>query len=322
MTRRMILFSISLWCAGLVFFLTGSPSSLADELLTKTGKPLFLREESIMETTPVYWQGRAVLFGSIRLGGSTHTPDMLALRIVDLATGEPLATFGTGCSLGCAFVENTADGETFHVYAARQPEGETWFRDIIHFSSRDLVNWDESAAVAAENEHLLNSSVCRDGDGYLMSYESDTPVQFCFKFAKSRDLIHWEKAADTYYAGPDGKSYSACPMIRRCGDYYYVIYLKNYGDGHFFSDIIRSKDLVTWEPSPLNPILVPTEEEGINNSDVDLFEQDGKVRFVYATGDQQTWCDVRDAYFDGSLSEFFAACYPENGGKYGGWSDR
>ena len=299
-----------------LFFITvmtmlGAAAFAQEPLLVKEKTSVLSADASVMETTPVLWQGRAILFGSVRRGGSEHTPDQLALKLVDLATGESVAEFGAGHSLGCAYIERRDDGDLFHVFAACQPEGETWFRDIDHFSSRDLVTWQQSVALTHENEHLLNSSVCKDDDGYLMAYESDNPVSFCFKFARSADLNHWEKIPDACYAGPDGKSYSACPVIRYCAPYYYVIYLRQDGKGGYESAMIRSTNLRDWEASPKNPILAAGEGEGINNSDVDLFERDGKTWLFYAIGDQQGWCEVRRAVFDGSMQEFFAACYPE-----------
>lgn len=282
----------------------------ATPILTKEGAAFLSEDESIMETTPVIWQGDSVLFGSIRRGGSSHTPDQLALVVRNMKTGENIAEFGSGHSLGCAFIETKTDGDVFHVFAAEQPAGETWFRDIDHFSSRDLKTWKKSTALKNESEHLLNSSVCRDQSGYMMAYESDRPVGFCFKFARSNDLESWEKIPDVFYAGPDGKTYSACPVIRWFAPYYYVIYLRADGRGGYESALIRSKNLRQWEDSPLNPILKAGQNEGINNSDVDLFEEGGKTWLVYATGDQQTWCDIRRASFDGTMREFFESCYP------------
>ena len=73
----------------------------------------------------------------------------------------------------------------------------------------------------------------------------------------------------------------------------------------------RSKDLATWQLSPLNPILEASQGEGINNSDVDLFEWEGNTYVFYATGDQQTWGSVRVAMHVGSMEQFFEACFPE-----------
>ncbi|MDO5553335.1 MAG: hypothetical protein Q4G68_06200 [Planctomycetia bacterium] len=260
----------------------------------------------IMEVTPVVWENKPLLFCSKRPFVSDHTPQSLGLRIMDLTTGEFVSDFGQCHSLGCAII---ADG-CFHVYAARQESVDSWFLDIDHFSSSDLVNWKMEPAIIREGgEHLLNSSVCQDDQGYIMAYESDQPVGFCFKFARSNDLSHWTKIPNIAFAGPDQKSYSACPVIRYFAPWYYVIYLRA-DNGTYVSDLVRSKDLITWEASPNNPVLKATPEEGINNSDVDLFQWQGETILFYATGNQQTWTDVRKAVYPGPMKEFFESYYP------------
>ena len=76
------------------------------------------------------------------------------------------------------------------------------------------------------------------------------------------------------------------------------------------SFLARSKDLVGWELSPLNPILEAGPGEGINNSDVDLFEWEGNTYIYYATGDQATWGSVRVAMYVGLMRRFFEGCFP------------
>ena len=72
----------------------------------------------------------------------------------------------------------------------------------------------------------------------------------------------------------------------------------------------RSQDLASWELSPFNPILEASAGEGINNSDVDLFEYEGNTYLFYATGDQATWGAVRVVQYAGPMNEFFAGHFP------------
>jgi len=60
----------------------------------------------------------------------------------------------------------------------------------------------------------------------------------------------------------------------------------------------------------MNPILEAGPGEGHNNSDVDLFELDGKTYLFYATGDQATWCSLRMAMHPGPMKEFFEEWFP------------
>lgn len=105
----------------------------------------------------------------------------------------------------------------------------------------------------------------------------------------------------------ENHEYSACPVIRYFKPYYYVIYLHAPIDGHngWISYMVRSKNLENWELSPFNPILEAGAGEGKNNSDVDIFEYQGKTYLYYATGDQETWGTVRVAMFDGTEKAFF-----------------
>lgn len=44
---------------------------------------------------------------------------------------------------------------------------------------------------------------------------------------------------------------------------------------------------------------------------MDLFQYEGNTFVYYATGDQQTWGDVRVAEFHGPLRDFFTGYFPE-----------
>jgi hypothetical protein len=76
--------------------------------------------------------------------------------------------------------------------------------------------------------------------------------------------------------------------------------------------VARSKDLVTWDLSPTRgPMLEPTADEGINNTDADLFEFEGKTYIFYATSDQATWGNVRVAMYPGSMKSMLEGYFPE-----------
>lgn len=262
----------------------------------------------VMESSPLWYRGRLLLFHSHRVDTPRSDLNAMYLFLKDPATGRELSRFGQRHSLGSALVA----GERVHVFAAEH-SGNDWFHDIFHFWSDDLVHWNREPAIQRTGgEHLLNSSVCRDDSGYLMTYESDRPVSFCFKFARSRDLVTWDKVPGLTFRGT-GKEYSACPVIRYIKPYYYVIYLHAAIPGHngWISFLARSRDLAAWELSPKNPILEAGAREGRNNSDVDLIDIDGKTHVYYSTGDQQTWGELKEAIYPGSMAEFFESCFPE-----------
>lgn len=281
-------------------------SSASRPVLTK----LPMAFAKAMENTPVVFEGRPLHVLNRRDDAKNGTDEYVAsmyLYIVDLATGEEVCRFGQGHSFANAFV----DDSQLHVFAS-EGTNRDWFGSLYHFTTRDLKDWTRRPAIEREgDEHLFNASVCRDQQGFLMAYESNQPVQFCFKFARSTDLMQWEKLPGLIFTGIN-REYSACPVIRYFAPHYYVIYLHAPIAGHsgYVSFLARSADLATWELSPFNPILQAGPGEGINNSDVDLFEWEGKTYLMYATGDQATWGAVRIALYDGPMQEFFTRHFP------------
>jgi lysophospholipase L1-like esterase len=265
---------------------------------------------SLMENTPVVYQGRKLLVLNMRDDSKEKTGDFrkdMYLYIRDLATNKEIARFGWGHS----FVSALVNGDELNVFASEGSEKD-WMKSIYRFSSTDLKTWKRELAIPLDgNEHLFNCSVCRDDQGYLMAYESNLPLQWCFKFARSKDLAKWEKVPGLVVAGANGKEMSACPAIRYFKPYYYVITTtESPSKDSWFPRVIRSKDLETWQISPKNPFMTAEEGEGTNNSDVDLIELDGKTYVYYATGDQATWGHLKRAVYPGPMLEFFESYFP------------
>ena len=266
-----------------------------------------------MENTPVMYHSRALLVANHRPGGFEAKGEDAYLYIDDLQTGQEIARFGQGHSFVSAFV----NGDEMNAFALEFSN----FGHIIKSNgidriySTDLKNWKTAKVILPDNpemgESLFNSSVCRDDDGYVMVYETNQPVKFCFKFARSKDLSAWTKVSELAYTG-ENNEYSACPVIRYFKPYYYVIYLHRPIEGHngLVPFMSRSKDLREWELTPFNPIMEAGEGEGINNSDVDLFQYNGKTYIFYATGDQETWGTIRVAMYDGTEKAFFESHFP------------
>ena len=286
-----------------------APKQAASQRPKLTKVPLALGQA--MENSPVIFNSQPLLVMNHRDDTKVNTDaykSSMYLYVQDLVTGREVARFGTGHSFANAFV----NGSELNVFASEGTDRD-WFQSLYRFKSTNLTNWQRELAIPQEGkEHLFNASVCRDDQGYLMAYESDKPVQFCFKFARSSDLSRWEKLPGLIFTGMNNE-YSACPVIRYFAPYYYVIYLHAAIPGHtgWVSFLARSKDLATWELSPFNPILEAGAGEGINNSDVDLLEYEGNTYLFYATGDQATWGAVRTAQYAGPMKEFFVNHFPE-----------
>ena len=94
--------------------------------------------------------------------------------------------------------------------------------------------------------------------------------------------------------------------------------------------IVRSKDLIRWESSPLNPVMAASEEDkrianpklsdqqrkqiagavDRNNSDVDFCEFRGKTVISYSWGNQQGTEFLAGAEYDGPLEGFLKGFFP------------
>ncbi|MGV8139672.1 MAG: hypothetical protein AB2L20_31195 [Mangrovibacterium sp.] len=270
------------------------------------------KDREPMENTPVLFDSLLLMVANYRpSGGSPIDEKNSYLYVDDLKTGEEIVRFGPAHSFVSAFVND----HELNVFALDFSEsGKVWNSSGINrFVTKDLKNWHKEKVILPDgDENLFNTSVCKSELGYLMAYESDQPVQFCFKFARSRDLSKWEKISGLTFTGVNHE-YSACPVIRYFAPYYYVIYVHAPVSGHngWISYLSRSKDLVEWELSPFNPILEAEKREGKNNSDVDLLEYEGRTYLYYATGDQATWSTIRIAMYNGTMKKFFEDHFPE-----------
>ncbi|MBN2377429.1 MAG: hypothetical protein JXD22_13590 [Sedimentisphaerales bacterium] len=274
------------------------------------------------ECTPVMFNSRPLLVQNFDglFGAATCGPDCY-LFIEDIRTGDEVARFGYGFRFVSAFVE----GDMIHVYATENTCTE-WTKDVYHFWSTDLQTWQDELVITRDGgEHLFNTSVCKGPHGYIMGYDSNLPFQWCFKLARSKDLWHWEKIPDLIFADLVNHTVIGNPAIRYIAPYYYNIFgthrtgwpVSDY-EFHlpasmYFTCIMRSKDLVTWELSPTKyPMIDPVAGDGINATDADLFEYEGNTYIFYMTGNQQTWGTIRVAMYPEPMKECLEAYFPPN----------
>jgi len=272
-----------------------------------------------MENTPVVFEGRPLLVQNVR-PLNVKAADFY-LFVQDMRTGEELARFGETFSFVSAFVH----GDELNVFATENTDDD-WTHDIYRFHSTDLKQWDKQLAIPRkEGEHLFNASVCRDASGYVMAFESNKPVQWSFRFARSADMADWQEVEGINFSDVTEQTACANPAIRYFEPYYYVVYggwrwagpglWYEYGlpETKYVTFLARSRDLASWELAPTkHPMLDPVPGEGINNTDADLFEWEGNTYVYYATGDQQTWGTIRVAMYTGPMRKFLEACFPEN----------
>jgi hypothetical protein len=286
----------------------------------ESGKPLLIklpfafscvgRDPITVEHTPVIFNSQLLMVANLRSSVPGKESESY-LYVDDILKGQEIARFGNAH----AFVSAIVNGSELDVFALDFSEsGKVWESDgIDRFVTTDLKTWKQEKIILPEgNEKLFNNSVCKDDKGYVMAYESNLPVKFCFKFARSNDLSKWEKVDGLTYTG-EKDEYSACPVIRYFNPYYYVIYLHAPIKGYngWIPFLSRSKDLENWELTPFNPIMEATKGEGRNNSDFDILEYEGRTYLYYGDGDQATWGTICVAMYDGSMKKFYESYFPE-----------
>jgi hypothetical protein len=145
-----------------------------------------------------------------------------------------------------------------------------------------------SNIISSTKTKFFNTSLTYDAkrNNYVLAYEIDEPGLFPFsiRFLTSRDLRTWDQVDYTFH--PD--EYAACPTIRVIDGVYYLWYLERLKYSRVFvTKIARSHDLTNWQTSKIT-FLSSTKEEGINASDFDYINIDGKSHIFYATGNQLT----------------------------------
>lgn len=244
-----------------------------------------LQQTNTYEGTPVVFNGQQVNFEFLR--------DAHLVRVWDIETGSLINQFAWDYGFGAAFVDSQV-----YIFGS-DDSGQV----IVERHSSDLVSWSADTVVmtASAGQRFFNVSVAHGQTGYVLAYEvreTANGIGDSFRMAVSTDLHNWNTIGDVF-----DHAYSACPVVRYVNGYYYVIYLVN-EKNMFLSRIARSQDLITWEKST-EYVLEPDPGEGINTSDVDLYEWNGETMIYYYIGDQATWGGLGIAKFSGSMKDFF-----------------
>ena len=109
-----------------------------------------------------------------------------------------------------------------------------------------------------------------------------------------------------------------------------MFYLEEYPGPCYATCIARSTDLINWEYSPINPVLMYDDPEdrkiaspfltesereriraarNINNSDLEVCEYLGRTVMYYSWGDQLGTEFLAEASFEGTLQELLTAYF-------------
>lgn len=293
------------------------------------GRPLIRKlgtvDLDLVETTPVVLNGRLWRFEWVRQGvGQQYWDNRRAtnyFRFRDPATGEVTAPFADGHEFGSAFVHKGTVYVTGTLGRGR----------VNVFASRDLRVWETWTAIPAGRYGIFNTSVCRAGDEFVLIFEIDRPeseagAAFTARFAKSPDLRTWTLTPPECHYAKD--RYTAPHCLRWLDGWFYDFYLEAH-EGYEMR-VVRSRDLIRWEPSPLNPVLQASAEDkaianaklteaqrqsiadarNLNNSDLDFCEWQGRLTINYSWGNQQGVEHLAEAVYDGSEAQFLRGWFP------------
>jgi hypothetical protein len=178
--------------------------------------------------------------------------------------------------------------------------------------------------------------MCRADDRYVLMYELGKPPEevgkrFTARFAVSKDLRQWQITPKECNYAKD--RYTAPHCLRFLDGYFYNFYLediKSENTQFYETYVVRSKDLIHWESSPLNPVIRASEDDkkianlkltpdqqkdiaeavNINNSDIDFCEFEGQLIINYSWGNQKGTEYLAEAVYKGTLREFLTAWFP------------
>lgn len=298
----------------------------------KTLQKLGTVKVNVVESTPVVWKGNLLRFEWVRTdnwgGNGGITRKIGCYHFVDMETEQPLFEFADDHSFGCCI----AEGDKMYVLGTRGGGGGNV---LDTFWSTDLKNWEQSTALTfPEDIKLYNTSVCKADGKYVMAIEigGKNPAvgnPFTCVFAVSDDLISWT-LLDMMEHSFTRDRYSACPCIRYCDGYYYIICLFAAPYHRWVPYIARSRDLKDFEMGTVNPIMWPdyndktvihperfTKEEldyienavDCNNSDIDMCEINGKTLITYSWGNQLGKEFLALAEYDGTNEEFLKSFF-------------
>lgn len=245
------------------------------------------------ESSIVVWNGELMTVASTRELSTTQTGE----TTVKLYRGAEVISVPAP---RFAFISAIVDKDILYIFGTIQN------RYIQMVSSSNLYAW-TSPVTVFEVSGVYNTSVAKDGTGFIMAYETDIGVPYTVQFAKSKDLVNWLPVSVPFHLN----SYAACPTIRYIDGKYYVFYLSSIG-GKYVTLVERSNDLLSWEKTTSGyAVLAPEATEGINASDMDMTELNGVTYMVYSVGDQATWGRLRIAVFNGTFSQFVSALFSQ-----------
>jgi len=292
------------------------------------GRPLIEKMGTIdcdmVETTPVVFKDRLYRFEYVRANYWNNKTGDSYFRFVDHETGEKTTPFAKGYDFGSAYVSDNT------VYVTAVDEGDS--EQVYIFKSRDLENWEQWMAFKLPGWGMFNTSMIKVKNKFVLMFEvgkpeSEAGERFTARFATSEDLKTWDILSRDHNYARD--RYTAPHCLRYLDGYYYDFYLEAFHG--YEARVVRSKDLIHWEPSPLNPVLKASPKDkqiankslpdsliqkiakadDWNNSDIDFCEYQGKLIINYSWGNQLGKEFLGEAVYHGTQEQFLKGWFPD-----------
>lgn len=298
-------------------------------------------------TTTLQWKGRWVRVEYMyKNHPDSSWPEMNFVQIRDIDTGKIIAPHCmTGFEVHTAFVWEDVfylfATDYWGIYMSRSADLEWWSKPVLVLDNRSMCITDQ------------NNSVCWDGKRFVMSVELlGGPYEFTICFAYSYNLQEFYYIPGAAYRF---NIYTASHRLYYVDGFYYLTHLRNtdaqtgwpqrylnkpadmtpeeaaapnsesFGDeGNWWFEyyLSRSRNLLTWEDAPHNPILSPDPGNRISYvtggtkpecsvADLFVYERNGVTIGDFDVGTQEggTIPQFRHAEFHGTLPEFFRHFY-------------
>lgn len=304
-----------------------SAAALAAGPVTEDGRPLVKKFGTVgidlCETSPFVFKGKLYRLDWHRKENR--------LRVIDHATRKEVCHFAPQYAFESVLVE----GDTVHVFATLSDRKGGRFRNTItQFTSKDLVTWEEFPVFHDPKFLVCNTSICQGDGKYVLSVEvrGGSPGAmgpWSARFMESPDLKTWTMLPEEFRQGIKGRICSPHLLRFHKGAYYLFSTVTGHPKGYTLA-LYRTRDFKTWEPSPLNPIMIPEDADKVpfnpdfteaekahiasannkDNSDIDFIEHDGRLFIMYCWGNQVGKEFVSEAEYAGTMAQYLDGWFP------------
>lgn len=170
-----------------------------------------------------------------------------------------------------------AEKGTYHMYLTYVPGTFTdWShpREIIHLTSKDLMNWKYESVLPLGNHKVIDASIIKIKDGlWRMWYNNESDKKSIY-YADSKDLYNWEDKGKAFQSRGEGPK-----VFYWKGKYFMII------DAWKGMEIYSSNDLLNWKKQEKRILEFPgkgKDDQAIGGH-CDVVVNDGKAYVFYFT---------------------------------------